>query len=68
MSMLRDRIAAYVPAADPRHVEAWLRDQHGTLDSVDAITLAASIFEAADLAKTDPALSEQLAQSYGLRS
>ena len=59
--------AGRVGAADPRHVEGWMRLEHGCLDGLSAgqfqseVEIALQCIEAGPLAD-----SEALAQSYGL--
>jgi hypothetical protein len=59
--------AGRVGAADPRHVESWMRLERGTLDALspsqfrDEVKIALQCIEAGPLAD-----SESLAQSYGL--
>lgn len=56
-----------VGAADPRHVEGWMRLEHGCLDGLSPTQFAAEVKVA--LQCIDTALladSESLAQSYGL--
>lgn len=52
--------------ADPRHIEAWMRDAHGTLDGLSASQFAAEVANARELAMTNPTLSEDIAASYGI--
>lgn len=67
--MIRETMArnGRVGAADPRHVEAWMRLEHGCLDGLsrqqftDEVTIALQCVAAGPL--TD---SEALATSYGL--
>lgn len=67
--MIREAMArtGRVGAADPRHVEAWLRLEHGCLDAMsrqqftDEVTIALECVAAGPLAD-----SEALAISYGL--
>ncbi|HEU5019652.1 MAG TPA: hypothetical protein VFT69_16965 [Pseudolabrys sp.] len=61
-----DRIRSIVPASEPRHVEAWMRSEHGTLDHLSPEQFVLEAQVAADLAAIDPAMSEALAQSFGL--
>lgn len=52
---------------DPRHVEAWMRLQHGTLDSLGPSEMESEVEIAAlciDHGGVDS--SEELAQSFGL--
>ena len=58
--------APCIGTRDPRHVEAYLRLQYGTLDALSRDMIrreARSIIGAID---ADPAMAERLAQSYGL--
>mgnify|MGYP000845347003 CR=1 FL=1 len=56
-----------IGAADPRHIEAWMRLERGTLDALspsqfrDEVKIALTCIEAGPLAD-----SEALAQSMGL--
>lgn len=67
--MIREAMArtGRVGAADPRHIEAWLRLEHGCLDAMsrqqftDEVTIAMQCIAAAPKAE-----SEALATSYGL--
>ena len=66
---IRERLASsgYVGQYDPRHVEAWMRIEHGTLDHLSLsafnseITLCRSLIDEAGFDD-----SESLALSYGL--
>lgn len=52
---------------DPRHVEGWMRIQHGTLDALSAEAFAVEVricVDCVDEAGIDR--SDELAQSYGL--
>ena len=59
--------AGRVGAADPRHAEAWMRLEHGTLDALSPeqfqreVEIALACIAAGPLAD-----SEALANSYGL--
>lgn len=53
---------------DPRHIEAWMREEHGTLDNLSPTAFAQEVASAAELVDADPDLSEQLAQMHGLRA
>ena len=73
MSAYRDLIreamakAGRVGAADPRHVEGWMRLEHGCLDGLtggqfrDEVEVALECVAAASASD-----NENLAQSYGL--
>ena len=63
----RDAIAALTPDADPRHVEAWMRLEHPTLDGLSPEGFAAEVRMAiACIAEAGPQESEALAASFGL--
>lgn len=73
MSAYRDMIreamakAGRVGAADPRHIEGWMRLEHGTLDGLSAAQLASEVKIALECIEAGPlADSESLASSYGL--
>ena len=67
--MIRESMArtGHLAAADPRHVEAWMRLEHGCLDGLSAqqfteeVTTALACIAAGPLAD-----SEALAASFGL--
>ncbi|MFO7697899.1 MAG: hypothetical protein R6X16_12190 [Anaerolineae bacterium] len=73
MSGYRDLIreamarAGRVGAADPRHVEAWMRVEHGCLDGLSRARFVAEVQIALQCIAAGPAAdSESLAQSFGL--
>lgn len=52
---------------DPRHVEAWMRLEHGTLDHLDAARFESEVCAAnACITEAGAEESEALAASYGL--
>ncbi len=56
-----------IGAADPRHVEAWMRLEHGCLDGLSTGQFAAEVEVAlACIAAGPVSASESLAQSLGL--
>ena len=59
-------LAAFGLNADPRHIEAFLRDEHGTLDSIPALDFQSAVKEVAGFVAEDVDFAEKLAQSYGL--
>jgi hypothetical protein len=63
-----DKIAAIAgPDFDPRHVEAFLRLELGTLDSVDETRFRREVFLAcACIRQCSPAFAESFTRSYGL--
>ena len=62
----QQRIAAIVPNANARHVEAWMRSQYGVLDAMSLAHFEREVRLSADIAHEQPELSEQLAGSLGL--
>ena len=54
--------------ANPAHVEAWMRDKLGTLDSLSASEFLAEVQEAAACAIEEPKLSATLADCMGIRA
>jgi hypothetical protein len=63
----QDAIATIAPDADPRHVEAWMRLEHPTLDGLSTERFAAEVRIAlACIAEAGPDESEALAASLGL--
>jgi hypothetical protein len=56
-----------IGAADARHVEAWMRIEHSTLDGLSVDQFRAEVKVALQCIEAGPlADSEALAQSYGL--
>jgi hypothetical protein len=53
-------------AADPRHVEAYMRLEFSTLDHLGGAAWTRAVSEALDCVEADPAMAERLAQSEGL--
>jgi hypothetical protein len=52
---------------DPRHVEAYMRLQYGTLDHLDRATFNNEVEICVDCIEQDGAINaESLAESYGL--
>lgn len=52
---------------DPRHIEAWLRTEHPTLDHLSKVAFRHAVFAAIETTHlATKAQSEALAQSYGL--
>lgn len=61
------RIKLIVGDLDPRHVEAFMRDKHGTLDALSTTEFSAEARKAAacvDEGGTE--MAERLAKSFGL--
>lgn len=67
-SMITDHLAKARRAdVDPRHVEAWMRVEHTTLDGLSFAAFHAETIVAADAtAEAGPDASEALAASFGL--
>ena len=60
------KIARWAPGFDPRHVEAWMRLAHPTLDHLSPVEFGAEIFAACDCIRgAGLAESEALARTYG---
>lgn len=51
---------------DPRHVEAYMRLEHPTLDGLSREAFAREVEAGAVCAMADPVKAEELAQSYDL--
>lgn len=51
---------------DPRHIEAWMRLEHGTPDHLSRASFRSEVTELCELIREAPAESESLAVSYGL--
>jgi hypothetical protein len=67
--MVRDSLArsGNIGAADPRHVEAWMRLEHGCLDGLSRQQFADEVIIALQCIAAGPlADSEALAASLGL--
>ena len=63
----RDAITAIAPGADPRHVEAWMRLEHPTLDGLSRAEFTEAKYAALAAAlDAGPEESEALAVSFGL--
>jgi hypothetical protein len=63
----RARIAEIAPTYDARHIEAFMRSEHGTLDRLSPDAFAAEVAMAVSCIETDGGLdlAERLARSYG---
>lgn len=68
--MYKDMIAKLAKVmgvdVDPRHVEAWMRLEFGTLDARPESDFRAFIAEVPLIEAEEPGASESLAQSYAL--
>lgn len=61
-----DQIKRIAPTFDPRHVEAFMRSEHGTLDHLSPDRFAAEVAMACFCIKDGGQdLAERLAKSYG---
>jgi hypothetical protein len=66
-SIRQDAAALGYVGADPRHIEAWMRLEHPTLDALSREQFRAEVATAIEcIAAAGPAESEALAQSFGL--
>jgi hypothetical protein len=54
------------PDLDPRHLEAYMRLQYGTLDNIHRDRFLRELQECAAAVRLDPAEAEDLARSMGL--
>lgn len=65
---LRQRLDALgLPTEDPRHVEAWIRVAHQTLDALSAEEFDGEILTAVATARqAGYAMNERLAASFGI--
>ena len=60
-------IAEHIRDTDPRHVEAWMRVAHPTLDGLSRSEFLAAMYEAlGQVQDAGPSESEALAASFGL--
>ena len=67
MSLYQTKIKELSPASDPRHVEGYMRLEHGTLDQLTPEQFRAEVALAvACIAEGGIDAAEKLAQSYGL--
>lgn len=67
--LIREALAklGHIDATDPRHVEGWMRLEHGCLDGLSRGQFISEIAFALDcIAAAPTSNSEQLAQSMGL--
>ena len=67
--MIRETMAAQgrIAAADPRHVEGWMRLEHGCLDGLSPAQFTQEVKIALECIAAGPLSdSESLATSYGL--
>lgn len=63
----RERILEIAPSYDPRHVEAFMRNEHGTLDHLSADAFASEVAIAVMCIEDGgKEFGERLAKSYGL--
>lgn len=65
--MYQDRIKAIAPTYDPRHIEAFMRSERGTLDDLSPARFRAEVKMAA-LCINEGGLefAERIAKSFGL--
>jgi len=63
----RESILKIAPDCEPRHVEAWMRVEHPTLDHLSPTRFKREVTLALDcIAEAGAEQSEALARSYGL--
>ena len=66
MSFYTQQIREAAPNANPRHIEAWMRLEHGCLDGLSASQFRAEVKIALEcIAASTPEENESLAQSEG---
>ena len=58
--------AGFIAHYDPRHVEAFMRLEHGTLDGLSPAKFAAEVAVARECIDLDPVMAEEMARSFGL--
>jgi len=66
MSHYQKDILDLLPSANARHVEAFMRDQHPTLDALSPGQFMQEASVANLLSSIDPNGAEKLARSFGL--
>ncbi len=67
MSLYQAKIKELSPASDPRHVEGYMRLEHGRLDQLSPKQFRAEVALAvACIAESSVDAAEKLGQSYGL--
>jgi hypothetical protein len=67
--MIREAMArtGSISKADPRHVEAWMREDHYTLDALSPSQFTAAVVRALEcVSEAGRDMSEQLACAVGL--
>lgn len=65
--MYQQRIKEIAPTYDPRHVEAFMRSERGTLDDLSPSRFRAEVRTAvACINEGGTEFAEKLAQSYGI--
>ena len=65
-AILKDLELLGVEGVDPRHVEAYMRLEHGTLDALSSREWTREVVRAVVLIAADPDGAERLARSQGL--
>jgi hypothetical protein len=67
MEMYEAMIKSIAPFRDPRHVEAFMRSEHPTLDGLSKSQFTKAVYVASWMvADAGADMSERLAQSFGL--
>jgi hypothetical protein len=65
--MIDDRLGPLAEIVDARHVEAWMRVEHPTLDALSHAEFSVEVCAAVEcIAEAGAIESESLAQSFGL--
>ena len=66
--MIREELArkGYVGQYDPRHIEAYMRIEHPTLDGLSKASFRKEIEWSRQAVDLDPAAAERCAQSFAL--
>lgn len=66
-SMYADLIKRLAPGYDPRHIEAFMRTQYGTLDHLSPRTFRREVALAvACIEEAGPEMAERVALSHGM--
>ena len=65
---IRETLAkqGHIGRYDPRHVEAYMRLEHSTLDGLSKSQFASEVAMAVECINAEPSQAEALAQSFGL--
>ena len=67
MTAYTDRIKAIAPSYDPRHIEAFMRSEYGTLDHLSPAKFLNEVHLAIECIDAEgKQFAEKLAKSYGM--